>query len=205
MGQEQSQQGGTEDTKSDTATTKPNSVKLRSSSVRQKAKLEDIIVVKDTPDSGCKELDETIKKLKELKITYPIIKNVGGVPSEGIDILPGLNSDPITEMILRYQYHLTECAEAVAFDQNAIAKRVKEIDSYSMSVLKDANERQKQMDGFLVNMKKFTEIDSLIDRVNKNMDKTVTLLLNVNQMLPEKDQLSQDDLDMFMKQDLSIN
>ena len=30
--------------------------------------------------------------------------------------LPRINSGPISEMVLRYQFHLTECAEAVSFD-----------------------------------------------------------------------------------------
>lgn len=193
MGQEQSQNveqtGNSENGNSERA-------KQRAPLVRQKAKLEDIIVVKDTPDAGEAAFDETSRKLKKLKITYPFIKNVTGVPVETQDILPGLNADPMTEMMLRYQFHLTECAEAVAFDQNAIGKRVKEIELYSSSVLKEAHERQKQMAYFLSNMKMFTEIDSLMDRINKNMDKTVKLMQNINQILPEHEQFSCDELDV---------
>eukprot|EP00794_Sanderia_malayensis_P012684 gene12684-13986_t len=169
----------------------------RTVSVKQKAKLEDIIVVKDVRDGPGKESDKTLEKLRKLSITYPLIRNVGGVPLD--DTLPGIDSDPITEMLLRYQYHLTECADAVSFDQNAISKRMKEIELYSTSVLKGATERQKQMDLILSSMKKFTEIDSLIDRINKNMDKTLKLLQNVNEMFPEKDRIAPHELSSITK------
>ena len=195
MGQDQSQEEGRKNSPKPTA--KNQVRRASSSSLKQRAKIEDIIVVKDSPDGPDKaNIDETITRLRKLKITYPIIKNIGGVPLEGLDILPGLNPDPMTEMLLRYQYHLTECAEAVSFDQNAIAKRMKEVEHYSTSILKDANIKQKCMEQSFVDMQKFFEIDSLIDRISKNMDKTVRLMQNLNQMLPEDRQFSAEELDV---------
>eukprot|EP00112_Aurelia_sp_Birch-Aquarium-sp1_P023461 Seg700.3 transcript_id=Seg700.3/GoldUCD/mRNA.D3Y31 product="BLOC-1-related complex subunit 5" protein_id=Seg700.3/GoldUCD/D3Y31 len=196
MGQDQSQEEGTKND-SPKPTAKNQKRRASSASLKQRAKIEDIIVVKDSPDAPSKaNVDETIARLRKLKITYPIIKNIGGVPIEGLDMLPGLNPDPMTEMLLRYQYHLTECAEAVAFDQNAISKRMKEVEHYSTSVLKDANAKQKSMEQSFIDMQKFFEIDSLIDRISKNMDKTIKLMQNLNQMLPEDKQFSAEELDV---------
>ena len=163
---------------------------------KQKAKLEDIVVVKDVPDAPQDRVDQTIAKLRQLRIMYPIIKNVAGVPIEGMDLIPGLNADPVTEMLLRYQYHLSECAEAVAFDQNALSKRLKEVELFSTSVLKTAIDRQKQMDQSLGIIQKFFEIDSLLDRIGKNMDKTIELMQNLNSLLPENDRFSPEELDV---------
>lgn len=196
MGQDQSQEEGRKND-SPKPTAKNQTRRVSSASLKQRAKIEDIIVVKDSPDAPSKaNVDETIARLRKLKITYPLIKNIGGIPIEGLDMLPGLNPDPMTEMLLRYQYHLTECAEAVAFDQNAISKRMKEVEHYSTSVLKDANAKQKSMEQSFIDMQKFFEIDSLIDRISKNMDKTIKLMQNLNQMLPEDKQFSAEELDV---------
>lgn len=193
MGQEQSQQQ--QETKGNETSSFDEGRNLNDIP-KQKAKLGDIVVVKDMPDAPTEIMDETLAKLKKLRITYPVIKNVGGVPIEGIDSLTGLNADPVTEMLLRYQYHLTECAEAVAFDQNALSKRMKEVELFSARVLKAANDRQKQMDQSLGSIQKFFEIDSLIDRIGNNMDKTIQLMQNLNALLPQSERFSPEELDV---------
>ena len=208
MGQEQSQnsQGTTKTDNSSAGTSASGPVGQEPNvATKQKAKLEDIVIVKDVPDAPKGAVDETLAKLKKLRITYPVIKNVGGVPVEGIDMIPGLNADPMTEMLLRYQYHLTECAEAVAFDQNALSKRIKEVEMFSTTVLKTANERQKQMDQSLGSIQKFFEIDSLVDRISKNMDKTIELMQNLNALLPENERFSSEELDVRIQKRGLVN
>ena len=163
---------------------------------KQKAKIEDIIVVKDVPDASKDNMDDTLKRLKKLRITYPVIKNISGIPIEGLDLISGLSPDHFTEMLLRYQYHLTECAEAVAFDQNALTKRIKEVDSFTAKVFKECNERHKQMDQILVDMPRFFEVESLINRISTNMEKTTLLLQTLNYYLPESERLTPEELNI---------
>eukprot|EP00795_Rhopilema_esculentum_P005163 gene5163-294_t len=175
---------------------------------KQKAKIEDIIVVKDVPDASKDNMDSTLKKLKKLRITYPVIKNISGIPIEGLDLIPGLSPDHLTEMLLRYQYHLTECAEAVSFDQNALTKRIKEVDLFTAKVFKECNERHKQMDQILVDMPRFFEVESLISRISTNMEKTTVLLQTLNYYLPESERLTPEELNIqgkVKKADYSIN
>ena len=161
---------------------------------KRKAKLEDIIVVSDHADSGKNqpEIDNTMRQLENLAMTPPIIRNVGNITQNDIDLLPHLNPNPLTEMLLRYQYHMTECAEAVSFDQNAITKRMREIELFSVTVMKEANERQKHMDTILGKLQKVVEIDSLVDRIHVNLDKTLELMKKVNQALPDQDKLPEE-------------
>ena len=199
MGQEQSQHDqrtGRTDTKNLSSGGIIEGTGTSSNVPRQKAKLEDIVVVRDMPDASKEAIDESLAKLSKLQITYPVIKNVSGVPVEGIDLIHGLNADPVTEMLLRYQYHLTECAEAVAFDQNALSKRIREVELFSASILKSAVERQKQMDQSLGNIQKFFEIDSLLERIGNTMDKTIELMQNLNALLPENERFTPEELDV---------
>lgn len=197
MGQEQSQMDVQEVEKKGNGGAGENRQKISSSETpKQKAKLEDIVVVKDTPDAPKSNIDETVVKLKRLRVTYPIIRNVAGIPVEGLNSIPGLNADPMTEMLLRYQYHLTECAEAVAFDQNTLSKRIREVESFSAKVMKTATERQRQMDQSLGVIQKFFEIDPLIERIGKNMDKTIELMQNLNKLLPKNERFLPGELDV---------
>ena len=158
---------------------------------RKKAHIDDIIVVSEkVKDLDSSKLDIDVAALRALKPSRPIIPNVVGYVTEAEYMaLPRINSNHFTEMVLRFQSHLSECAEAVAFDENAISKRMKEVDAQSAKVLKEMTERHKYMEGVINQIHKVTEVNALLVKIESNLSSTCERLKILNQMLPDEDQI----------------
>lgn len=91
----------------------------------------DIVVVADG-QTVIKDPDPELTRLGTIPAFYPIMRGSLNVPtsSRDVDLLDKLDHRNLLLLCLRYQEHLKQLGEAVAFDQNALCIRIKETNTH---------------------------------------------------------------------------
>ncbi|GFO27241.1 loss of heterozygosity 12 chromosomal region 1 protein homolog [Plakobranchus ocellatus] len=138
-----------------------------------------------------KDPDPELTKLNTIPVFFPILRGSLNIPagSKETEILDKLDHKQVLQLSLRYQDHLRQLSEAVAFDQNALCIRIKEID-HTIHVLNNTLlERQKKYGKFVEQFGRVTETLSTLKKIQKAMDDIVPRMDILNSLLPESEQL----------------
>lgn len=161
---------------------------------RERAKLEDIVVVNDGGNRGIvpRHEDPDLKKLKELPFFYPLLRGSVTTPApREMDMFDRLDSKPALKMCLRYEDHLKQCAEAVSFDQDMLSSRIREMESYCTSALRKITKRHRDLTAAMNQVKKVEEMSQTMRRIEVNCKRLIPMMERLNSILPDDERLEQ--------------
>lgn len=172
------------------------STKLRPAIPREKEQPEtgthkhDIVVVADGNVIE-KDPDPELTKLNTIPVFYPIMRGSLNIPtsSRDLDLLDKMGHEQLLYLCVRYQEHLKQLAESVAFDQNALCVRIKEIDCAIQLLLGVMQEKQKKYHKHADQFQRISETLSILNRVKGSMQSLVPKINHLNQLLPPGEQL----------------
>ncbi|XP_041354241.1 BLOC-1-related complex subunit 5-like [Gigantopelta aegis] len=150
----------------------------------------DIVVVTEgqIPE---KDPDPELTKLNAIPVFLPILRGSLNVPtsSRDLDMLDKMDYRQLLLLCLRYQEHLKQLSEAVAFDQNALCIRIKEID-HTIYVLNLAlAERQRRYAKFTEQFSRISETVAVLKKIKARVGDIGPRMDNLNRMLPSSEQL----------------
>lgn len=140
------------------------------------------------------EDDPNLLRMKQVPMCYPLLKGPASLSNEKSsktrqapppDAVVRLKYKEALTMGVRYQEHLRRCADAVAFDQNSLCTRVKEIDFAVNQLMSMLSERQKKYAKLAEQVSKTSDILQSVRSVRSTIDGLVPLMNDINSGLPE--------------------
>ncbi|XP_078000392.1 BLOC-1-related complex subunit 5-like [Glandiceps talaboti] len=195
------QHGAKDSPKSGEKVQHPVSTSSNNSPSKQSAKVENIVVVR-TAQRNTDSPDPELSKMHDIPTFLPIMRGALNIPNmEDPNVLDKIDSKQALMLCVRYQEHLKQCAEAVSFDQNTLANRIKEVDQSINTIMASMTERQKKFAKYAEHIQKIEEMSAVLKRVQMNVDQLVPLMDRLNSVLPDDDRLES----FSMKPDKKIN
>jgi len=140
------------------------------------------------------EDDPNLMRIREVPLCHPLLKGPASLSNEKSsksrqapppDATVRLKYKEALTMGVRYQEHLRRCADAVAFDQNSLCTRVKEIDFAVNTLMAMLTERQKKYAKLAEQVSKTSDILQSVRSIRTTVDGLIPLMNDINSELPE--------------------
>ena len=158
-----------------------------------KKKSDIVVVAKDPRRLPTKWLgpDAVLQRLDDIPTFFPIVRSSLNVArTRDLEKFEKLDPKHWLLLGLRYQRHVRECADAVAFDQKALARRLKDVDMISVAVHHEVATRRQQIVQFVERLQLTVDlIQRSVERAEASVRYCVPLMRRLNNVLPEDDRL----------------
>lgn len=173
-----------------TAPVQPVSRDSPGKSIPSAASKHTIVVVADG-QVDVKDPDPELTRLSTIPTFYPIMRGSLNLPSSSrdLDLLEKLDPKNLLYLCLRYQEHLKQLSESVAFDQNALCIRIKEIDCIIQKLMNTMTEKQKKYAKYAEQFQRTSETVLVLNKVRDTMNDIIPKMEALNKMLPPGEQL----------------
>ena len=162
---------------------------------KQRAKLEDIMVVNaptGSPKLVSKTEDPDTRNLNRIPFYYPLLRSsISASSARELEFFDKFDLRPCLSLCSRYEKHLKQCAEAVAFDQHMLSSQVREMDTYCATVLRGVSDRYKKFSYVAGQLRKVEEMNSNLRRIDANLKRLVPMMERLNNVLPAEERLEE--------------
>ncbi|XP_038053848.1 BLOC-1-related complex subunit 5-like [Patiria miniata] len=149
-----------------------------------------IVVAEGNAPSEDARLASELQKMRDIPTFTPLIRSTPSLSSlEEASAMDKLDHRQLLLVCLRYQQHLKQCSEAVSFDQNVIANRIKEVDAEVIAMTNLLSERQRKYSKVAERIQKINEMSFTLQKVTKNVNQLIPLMERLNNVLPEEERL----------------
>ncbi|XP_052807317.1 BLOC-1-related complex subunit 5-like [Mya arenaria] len=162
----------------------------REMQARESTPKHNIVVVADG-QTVIKDPDPELTRLDTIPVIYPILRGSLNLPTSARDneLLERMDPEHLLMLCLRYQEHLKQLSESVAFDQNALCIRIKEIDCIIQKLMHTMVEKQKRYAKYAEQFQRTQETVTVLNRIKDTMNDIIPKMETLNKMLPADERM----------------
>ncbi|EFA05075.1 BLOC-1-related complex subunit 5 [Tribolium castaneum] len=149
-----------------------------------------IVVVKPASVGPNVDKDPDIVRLQSIPMFLPIMRATLNLPAaRDPEVLERLDPAPLHKLCVKYQTHLTACANLIATEQNQLTQKVRETDGEIARIINGLGERQKRFAKYAEKLSKVQELSHQLNRCHMLLNQTLESMETLNNHLDIEDRL----------------
>ena len=149
-----------------------------------------IVVVKPAATGPNLDRDPDIMRLQSIPMFLPIMRATLNLPAaRDPEVLERLDPAPLHKLCVKYQTHLTACANFVATEQNQLTQKVRETDNEIGKIISAATDKQKKFAKYAEKLAKVQELSHQLNRCHMLLNQTLESMETLNNYLDIEDRL----------------
>lgn len=134
--------------------------------------------------------DPDILRLQNIPMFLPIMRATLNLPAaRDPEVLERLDPAPLLKLCVKYQTHLTSCANLIATEQNQLTQKIREVDNEITKIINVTTDRQKRCAKYAEKLGKVQELSHQLNRCHMLLNQTLESMETLNNYLDIDDRL----------------